>query len=229
MKISAYVALLFLGTSAASADSFNPAASPVGTYTSRRIGSIIQIGAGEEIVGYAKGLIVGGAIADGDLPFTFGKQQYVIKSGTPMTRVATKAALKVCVSPEEADRGCALDDDGDGMFDRVAANDLVKATPLTTKVAYQRIDDLRVPLIDKSIYSDPKNYRYSLLYQGSDGKTIKISYREFVNDLARDPFSEELTIPLGASLPSQIAAKGFVFTIREISGLGLTFTIDKIP
>lgn len=221
--------LLGAMTTPAGANDFMYADAPRGVFVTAPRGVDLHASAGEELVRYSPGLIIGGAAAEQDITQTIGKESISIPAGTVMEQVVTSSALKVCHNLGKTQLGCALDDDGDGTFDRVSRFQGRKAVPIAQPVKYQRVADVRIKVGD-ALWTDPlRGLESALLYQGSDGKTIRLSYREFIDGIARDAFSEELTLPLGASMPTQIAAKGFVFTIKEINGLGMRFTIDKIP
>lgn len=140
--------------------------------------------------------------------------------GDQFFKVSSKAVLKACtvtLGPEGLP-ACFLDDDGDGKFDRVASNTVRKAYPVDAPVPYRR-----------SIVTLPpatSGFTRTLLYQGATQEALKLSYREFKDDLARPAFEEDLTIPLSKEFPQQIAAKGAVFTIFKITGLGIEYKLD---
>ena len=67
------------------------------------------------------------------------------------------------------------------------------------------------------------NFRKLIIYSGVGDGTIKFSYREFTNDMARPAFTEELTLPLGKSFPQDVAIKDQVFTLISLDGMGLTY------
>jgi hypothetical protein len=73
-----------------------------------------------------------------------------------------------------------------------------------------------------------KNYyqehRSVLLYNGMDGKSIFIGYREFAGDLARAAFSTELNYPLGTK---SIAYKERQVEVLEVDGGSIKFKVVK--
>lgn len=137
-----------------------------------------------------------------------------IDAGEPLYPVATKAKVKVC----SANGPCGLDDDGDGRFDRIALDDMVAALKLKEPVAYH-IEERQVAAGD--------NFRQVISYLGISGDTLRLSYREFSNDMARPAFNEELTFPLAKGFPQQIAFKDLRMTILGIDGLGLRYRIEQ--
>lgn len=147
--------------------------------------------------------------------------QFVFVTGEQLYRVNTSKAFKACWTKlgSEGYPPCLIDDDGDGRFDRAASNSMRKAYPLATPVAYHR-DTVFLPPVTAGLTR-------SILYQGATADGLKLSYREFSNDLARPAFSEDIIIPITKSFPQQFAVKGAVFTIFGIDGLGLTYQVDN--
>lgn len=117
--------------------------------------------------------------------------------------------------------GCLIDNQNDGVFERAAFNEVTPfSREITQPVNYTRGD------IEISGGSVP-SARTELLYQGSDGRTLNLTYREFRNGIARPAFTENLTVPLGETFPQQIAAKGHIFTVHSVTGLGLTYSFSR--
>jgi hypothetical protein len=145
---------------------------------------------------------------------------FAIEPGEQLFQINTRAAFKACwveLGPEGMPP-CLLDDDGDGAFDRAASSSLRKARPLPAPVRYERAEVLIPPA--------SAGFARVLLYQGATGDTIRLSYREFSQNLARDAFSEDLTIPIGSTFPQRISAKGVIIEIYGIDGLGLDYAIE---
>lgn len=144
-------------------------------------------------------------------------------AGSALFRIKSSRAFKACgvVNNERGFPSCLIDDDGDGLFDRAAKNSVTDGQPLASPARYRRITDLRLPGMAGGL-------ERALLYQGATADGIKISYREFQNGLARDAFTEELSIPLSKSFPQRFAAKGLVFTAYSLDGMGLTYSIDRV-
>ncbi|HTM95475.1 MAG TPA: hypothetical protein VL100_06640, partial [Croceibacterium sp.] len=100
----------------------------------------------------------------------------------------------------------------------VSSNYIRKAYPLARPVPYHRAKILLPP-------ATPGLTR-RLLYQGMAAGELKLSYREFTNDLARPAFEESLSVPLSAEFPQKVAAKGATLTIYKIDGLGMDYQVD---
>jgi hypothetical protein len=62
-----------------------------------------------------------------------------------------------------------------------------------------------------------------LIYSGKTGNTIRIAYREFGNNLARQAFSQELTYDLSES--KIIVFRGTQIEVKEATNSSITFII----
>jgi hypothetical protein len=136
----------------------------------------------------------------------------IVEPDTPMFPVSTKAKFKACVQSGP----CALDDDGDGIFDRMASDEISIALRLKIKVPYRT---KRVTI------EAPDSLRQVILYQGSTADTLRLSYREFSNNMARSAFTEELVLPIAKIFPQDVAVKAVKFRIYSIDGLGMKYEI----
>lgn len=175
--------------------------------------------AGDEIFAYSRLYTVEGAVLDDRAKAGNWLLQDWYEAGTRLVPVSSKAIFKACV-PDPGTLNtyngvCFLDDDGDGTFDRSAADFVATATKLKTKVHYSRS-----PI---SVQRDDA-FKFLLLYQGATADTFRFSYREFKNDMARAAFTEELTVPR-EPLPMMMRLKGHTFQVNSASGLGITFKL----
>jgi hypothetical protein len=142
-------------------------------------------------------------------------------AGTVLIPVSSKAAFKACVALDGTvipNSPCFLDDDGDGVFDRDAFSQTSSASKMKSPAPYELAD---IPVSGRGAL------KRVILYQGADAGTLKLSYREFSDDMARPAFNEELSIPLAKEFPQKVAAKGVVITVFKIDGMGLTYQIDS--
>lgn len=138
-----------------------------------------------------------------------------IAAADPLQQVSSRAKYKAC-----SFRGpCALDDDGDGKFDRIALDDVVAALKLKAPVPYE-IRDAVAP-------SSTGNFKQVVTFLGVNGDMLRLSYREFLNDMARPAFTEELTFPQGRIFPQPIAFKDTRITVLGIDGAGMRYRVDK--
>lgn len=111
-------------------------------------------------------------------------------------------------------RGCAIDADGDGAFERLAG---VGAGKINPPVAYHD-GEMRISRVND-------NFEKKITYLGMSGDTLRLSYREFINDMARPAFTEELSLPLPKTFPARIVVKDTTFVILGISGEGLRYSV----
>lgn len=135
-----------------------------------------------------------------------------VEAGTPLYPVSTNSKFKACARSG----ACGLDDDGDGKFDRMAKDSASLAIKLKQPVAYRTT---------RITVENPLSLKQVILYAGATSDTLRLSYREFSNDMARPAFTEELTIPIGKSFPQDVAVKAIKFRIHSINGLGMTYEI----
>lgn len=135
-----------------------------------------------------------------------------VPAGSTMFPVSTRVSLKACL-PNGA---CGLDDDGDGTFDRMAKDDYSTALKLKVKVPYK---------LSRVEVERPDSLRQVVMYQGATTDSLRLSYREFQNNMARPAFTEDLTIPLGTSFPQDVAVKKIKLRVHSIDGLGMRYEI----
>ena len=68
-------------------------------------------------------------------------------------------------------------------------------------------------------------FEFRLIYLGTSGGALRVSYREFANDMARPVFTEELTVPLGITFPQVIAVNDTKLVIHNIDAVGLDYEL----
>jgi hypothetical protein len=102
---------------------------------------------------------------------------------------------------------CFIDNDKDSRFERLTA------APGAVWFEY----DIAQPLpyeISELIIPNNDSFKYEILYQGINKGSLKLSYREYINDFARPAFFQDVTYDL-ESTPTTITFR----TVRlEISG-----------
>ena len=72
----------------------------------------------------------------------------------------------------------------------------------------------------------PSNFKQELIYNGKSNNVVKISYREFVNDLARPSFTQEIVYDLTES--NIIGFKGMTIEVIEATNTSIKYKI-KAP
>ena len=149
-----------------------------------------------------------------------------ISPGDKFIRIPSKSSLKACRSPsiEAFSRkiydACLYDDDGDGAFDRYGGNEVQGGKKLPHPIPYKK---------SEFIQATTDSVKQVVIYLGSTKDSMRLSYREFVNDMARPAFTEEYTFPLAATYPQLIAFKGVKMSVTQIDGEGLHYKIISTP
>ncbi len=143
-----------------------------------------------------------------------------VEANTDLVPVKTKSFFKACVPAPgtfEPEGPCFMDDDGDGRFDRQATNDYNIAAKLKVPVPY-----VKVPI---SVTRED-SFKRVILFQGSTSDSLRFSYREFSNDMARPAFTEELTVPR-EPFPSMIMIKDLQLEVLGVSGMGMRYRVIR--
>lgn len=112
---------------------------------------------------------------------------------------------------------CLVDRNGDGRFD------IVKAAPgfiwfeskLDTPAMFGSGEDVRQSADSKKM---------ELIYQGYASKTVKLTYREFVNDMARPAFFQEASYEV-SSFPAEVNFKNVRLKIIDAGNNGITYEV----
>lgn len=170
---------------------------------------------------------VPGVIIDEGVQANWGSlERVVLPAGAALAIVRAKR-LKACRSLTVVGgftpnmwTDCLIDTDDDGKFDEITYTSGGFAKKIALPLPYRRTTI-------EMTGEDYKTFRKVLLFVGSDASSIKFSYREFATDMARPAFTEDLSAPLGATFPQNIAVKDRVITIHGIDGMGLTYALVK--
>jgi hypothetical protein len=151
----------------------------------------------------------------------FGLGAQDVPADTMLVPVYTSRAAKGCVpfaGTLEANGPCFIDDDGDGTFDRTAADKATTANKLKAPLPYSA---------SKISISREDSFKRVVLFQGATSDSLKFSYREFKNDMARPAFTEELSIPR-EPFPAMIMVKNLQMEVLGVSGMGLRYRIVQV-
>lgn len=165
----------------------------------------------------AKGIRLSRGIKIGNLM----KGQITIPQNSTFTERPSAKGVVACTKLNMAfgkNKPCLFDEDSDGVFEGVAFKLDAAPDPLPQKVSYDRFEDKR---------SDQNGniFRSTITYLGSSGASLSLGYREFVNDMARPAFTEDMSVPLESTFPQDIRAKGVTFRINKINGMGLSYSV----
>lgn len=166
-----------------------------------------------------------GVVLAGDVRANWGAAENVeLPAGTPLAIIRAKR-VKACQSRTNFNwLNCVIDTDDDGRFDRVSFNDVAGAKDISPPVPYTK-QPVRMGVDPR--FGEGDDFKRVYVFTGASGNTLTVSYREFMNDLARPAFTESLTIPLASIFPQTVALKNRVFEIVGIDGMGLRYRLVK--
>ncbi|MGN6500865.1 MAG: hypothetical protein ACTHKM_12050, partial [Tsuneonella sp.] len=116
---------------------------------------------------------------------------------------------------------CLIDSDQDGRFEKVSFNEVGGSKPINPPVGYTKI---LVPVVGEGSAS----FRKTITFLGKSGPDIRLSYREFSNDMARPAFTEDLSFPVPESFPTAMVVKDLKLTLLGLDGNGLRYRIDGV-
>ena len=182
------------------------------------LGQENTIPAGGEVYSYVRLYTITGYQLEADTKAGHWLLEEPVKAGTRLVDVPTSKAVKAC-APEPnsftALGPCFIDDDGDGKFDRHSGDQSTMFRKLKPPVSYSET---------KLTISREDSFKRTILFQGATSDTLRFSYREFKNDMARPAFTEELSI-LREAMPSMIMLKNLQIEVIGVSGMGLTYRL----
>jgi hypothetical protein len=112
---------------------------------------------------------------------------------------------------------CFIDAVGTGTFTKIAAAPGVVwlEKDLASPVGYSKSEQI-------SPRSD--SFKYELLYQGVSGTTIRLSYREFLDDLARPAYFQDVSYDIG-TLPVTLTFKTVKLEVLSADDNALTYRV----
>jgi hypothetical protein len=112
---------------------------------------------------------------------------------------------------------CYLDGDSDNRFETlwVAPGSIGTTYELEPPVQYR----------PGEIAGDASGYKYELLYQGLDGNTLRIGYREYIDNLARPAFAQELSYPMNPGAVTQIRFKAVRIEVLSADASEITYRV----
>lgn len=120
-------------------------------------------------------------------------------------------------------RYCAFDKDGDGAFETGLVQYSISSPELTAVTMKKPIPYGSTR--QKAVPAPEGDFRQELVYNGAAGGVLRLGYREFVNDMARPAFSNEVTFQLSGKFPEEIAYKDIVIEVHGVSNAGIRYSI----
>lgn len=113
---------------------------------------------------------------------------------------------------------CLVDVNNNNSFSHSAIKNESKLYPLNTPIKYKSIQDVD--------YNED-SFKYQVLYQGKVANKIKISFREFKNDMARPAFTQDIEYELEGNKPTIIGFKGLRIEVKKATNLNITYSVIK--
>jgi hypothetical protein len=114
---------------------------------------------------------------------------------------------------------CLSDPQNTGYFSHFGIGAQVGSNKLEQPVKY------RITPSEPVIKED--SFKYTALYQGKTKNSIKISFREFNNDMARPAFTQDIDYELNADGSTTIGFKGLRIEVIKATNMELTYKVIK--
>jgi hypothetical protein len=114
---------------------------------------------------------------------------------------------------------CLIDDNNNGYFSHAVYSYKNIKYPLVNIAKYEIIPT-------KSEYNQD-SFKYIALYQGKRGNSIKISFREFKDDMARPSFTQDIDYELNKDGSTIIGFKGLRIEVIKATNIDITYKVVK--
>lgn len=114
---------------------------------------------------------------------------------------------------------CLVDLNNSGYFSHFSAYG---------KPDYGKLDVLvKYKIIDSKPTFGQDSFKYVVLYQGKKGNTIKISFREFKNNMAKPAFTQDIEYELKKDGNTIIGFKGLRIEVLKATNMDITYKVIK--
>jgi len=114
---------------------------------------------------------------------------------------------------------CLFDSKNNSTFDKVGSLINSLYADLNPSVPYTLTNT------ESKLHQD--SFKYVALYQGKKGDSIKISFREFKNDMARPAFTQDIEYELNNDGTTIIGFKGLRIEILKATNMNITYKVIK--
>ncbi len=115
---------------------------------------------------------------------------------------------------------CLVDVEGDGTFDKSMFTNRDKYFDLDKKAAYSCASD-------SSSQDITDGFKREALYQGVSKGSVKVSFREFINSMARPAFTQDISYDLEPDGTTLIAFQGLRIRVLRASSSGIEYIVEK--
>lgn len=129
--------------------------------------------------------------------------------------------------PQDNDFYCLIDLNNTGML----THELDDLNDLKTTDDMEELKTLFNPIrytikrTDSSFNSD--SFRYVALYQGKIGNKIKISFREFNQDMSRPAFTQDIDYELDKNGEAIVGFKGLRIKVMKATNIEITYSVTQ--
>jgi hypothetical protein len=162
-------------------------------------------------------------VIEGEITHSWPGWRTDMPAGTNLSPIAYKKGIKACSDDGTAHNtwmsgtsfSCAYDDNSSGSFNRVGAAGGAAASILPVKY-HETIHDVQLTA---------DRFRKVIYYSGLSSNTIRLSYREFSDDIARPAFTQDLEIGLSPKFPQEISFKGIHVRIKSADASGIKYVV----
>jgi hypothetical protein len=114
---------------------------------------------------------------------------------------------------------CLVDKNDNGYFDMATYSYKIITYPLSNDAKYT------VKPTPPSYNQD--SFKYEALYQGKKGNSIKISFREFKDNMARPAFTQDIDYELNKDGTAMVGFKGLRIEILKATNMDITYKVIK--
>jgi len=111
-----------------------------------------------------------------------------------------------------------IDNNKTGYFTHFSVYYSKDISPLSEKIKYT---------ISPTVKFKEDSFKYEALYQGKNGNKIKISYREFKDNMARPAFTQDIEYELEKDGTTMIGFKGLRIEILKATNMDITYKVIK--
>lgn len=184
-----------------------------------------------------RGTFIAGAItkskAQGVIPTKNSSVSFEIASGTEgllkeykdtgykalcMKGIGKSSDAVVLFDSGKSETICLIDKDKNNVFEAARFDKFGNDYELASKVPYETVNRYDEKL-------EFTSFRREILYQGVSKGTIKISYREYTNDIARPAFEQNVSYDLNSDGTALIAFKGARIHVFKATNVSIKYKV----
>lgn len=121
--------------------------------------------------------------------------------------------------------GCVLDTDRDGRFDLFTQ---VNVPPMRQLIVQPKVDPpYPYEITDTAVVVSNDGYKYELLYQGVSNNVLRVTYREYLKDMIRPAFQQDLTYTASEKNPTDIKFRDVSITVLRANNNDITYRVNS--